>query len=49
MTKVFVIWNELGNEEVSVFVANSTNDCDDANCDDEINGIAKDVEVHGHK
>ena len=46
MAKVFMVWNELGNEQVAVFVANLTNDCDDANCDDEINGVAEDVEVH---
>lgn len=46
MTQVFMIGNQLGNEDVSIVVANSSNLHNDNACDAEIDEIGDDVEVH---
>ena len=47
MTQVFMIRNQLRNENVSIVVANSSNLHNDNACDAEIDEIGDDVEVHG--
>ena len=46
MTQVFMIRNQLRNENVSIVVANSSNFYNDNACDAEIDEIGDDVEVH---
>ena len=46
MTQVFMIGNQLRNENISVVVANSSNLHNDNACDAEIDEIGDDVEVH---
>lgn len=46
MTQVFMIGNQLRNENVSIVVANSSNFHNDNACDAEIDEIGDDVEVH---
>ena len=46
MAQVFMIWNKLRNENVSIVVANSSNLHNDNACDAEIDEIGDDVEVH---
>ena len=46
MTQVFMIRNQLRNENISIVVANSSNLNNDNACDAEIDEIGDDVEVH---
>ena len=46
MTQVFMIGNQLRNENISIVVANSSNLHNDNACDAEIDEIGDDVEVH---
>ena len=49
MTQVFMIRNQLRNENVSIVVANSSNFYNDNACDAEIDEIGDYVEVHDNK
>ncbi len=46
MTQIHVVWNKLGDINITVLVANSAYFDDDENRYQQVNGVAKDVEIH---